>query len=932
MSNNLFSSLEQTTLSTTQTPSNSEKIKGLITKINNGSKENWCSGKILLGNREEKFKGRFLLAENDTVILTGKWLNDAKWGLQFDAASFEYDLQPKGEALATFLEKNPAFYGIGKVRARKIAEKFSSNFEEILFEQPMEIQKLGGIPEKAILILQDQWREKRRVNLILTELITYGLSYAKANRLLEDRGETVISELKENPYQLIDWVEGFGFKTIDNVALKMGFNPESELRIAAAINFQINKSIGFGHCWIEVNHYLDELQSSEVLNLPENYQRGLISSVMSEQVRLKRIIVVTIEEKGIDVVAPYELYQQEMFIIETFNNCVNSLNAEYLVHILENETIKDQKFILNEKQYQGALNILKYNITLITGYAGTGKTASIIRILKVAQKAKLKIALAAPTGKAAKRIQQATDQEASTIHRLLGYNTEGFSFNEDNPLEYDIVIIDETSMVDVSLMYHLLKAIDFHKTRLVLTGDHNQLPPVGQGNILRDLINKETLPMIILSEVMRNSGDLRKNAEQIIEKAKLNGNSSNPIPIKNNIDHKGFKEWYLIDTNQDDQQILDKLMLTLEQKLENYNFNLLKDVQIITPMHKGLLGTKNLNLVIQKLIQKKLYAIELPEVVDSNKTFPKLLKGDKVIQKKNNYKLGVMNGTQGIIQDIYKVNNEEVLEILFDNEEKTIMIPNTAEFLEHLELAYAITCHSAQGSQWPCVIVVMSSGTSFMFKNQNWLYTAVTRAEKTALIFSNNRTARESALNPDKEKRQTFAQFYLKKFNPNPIIVDIDYTTVTTTDDDIDNAKDDHIVIPTVSTIAIPTNSHTNVTTEVEETNPVQPGFEEMARKEKSSLQPLADNDKCLSTNSDEIKVISIDCDQGNLENNLVENLNTSDLQSENFIESPAIEKTYQTVKKQINIFDDNLADEFPIYKEIEVLADDSGNEVTSTI
>lgn len=927
-SSNLFSSLEQTA-NKTQIASNSEQIKGLITKINAGSKENWCSGKILVGNREEKFKGRFLLAENDTVLLTGKWLNDAKWGLQFDAASFEYDLQPKGEALAVFLEKNPAFYGIGKVRARKIAEKFSANFEEILFEQPAEIQKLGGIPEKAILILQEQWREKRRVNLILTELITYGLSYAKANRLLEERGETVISELKENPYQLIDWVEGFGFKTIDNVALKMGFDMESGLRIAAAINFQINKSIGFGHCWIEVNHYLDELQSSEVLNLPENYQRGLISSVMSEQVRLKRIIVVAIEEKGIEVVAPYELYQQEMFIIETFSNSVNSLNAEKLIKVLEEETKNATDIILNEKQYQGALNILIYNISLITGYAGTGKTASIQRIIKVAQQCRLKLAPAAPTGKAAKRIEQVTGKEAKTIHRLLGYNSEGFTYNADNPLECDILVVDEASMIDVPLMYHLLKAIDFNRTRLVLTGDHNQLPPVGQGNILRDLINKETLPMVILSEVMRNSGDLRKNAEQIIEKAKLNGNSSNPIPVKNNIDHKGFKEWYLIDTNQDDQQILDKLILTLEQKLENYNFNLLKDVQVITPMHKGMLGTKNLNLVIQKLIQKKLYSVELPEVTDSNKTFPKLLKGDKVIQKKNNYKLGVMNGTQGIIQDIYKVNNEEVLEILFDNEEKTIMIPNTSEFLEHLELAYAITCHSAQGSQWPCVIVVMSSGTSFMFKNQNWLYTAVTRAEKTALIFSNNRTARESALNPDKEKRQTFAQFYLKKFNPNRITVDIDYDTVSHTDDDTDSTTDDHTVTPTVNNIAIPTDSHTTVSIEAEQTNPVEPGFEEMARKEKKLLQPLAETDNMLSTNSSENQLSTIDCDNGNFSDNLVDSSVTSDLQSGNFDSSA---QNYQTIKKQINIFDDNLADEFPIYKEIEVSVDESGNEVTSTI
>ena len=774
-------------------PNNLEKLSGLIVRINKGAKPSWCSGMIeVADNQRHSFKGKFLLAEGDIVNLYGRWVDNPGYSQQFDCANFEYNLNPSEQSWAVILEKSPLFEGIGKVRAKKIAKaiiELGDDFDNTLFSNPSKLQSFG-LSFPVIETLQKQWENNKQNNIILTELVAFGLSYAKAKRLLEERGDSVISTIRNNPYSLIDLVDGFGFKTVDQVAITMGFALDSAFRIQAGIKFAINQVLGFGNCWIEFDEFIKRLQSSDILGLTGEENKGKIQIQIQVAVEKKTIVIDTIENTGLTVVADKWLYDQEMAIIDIFNNQIYELPHERLLDIFNN--MPDDLFHLNEGQKSSIINSLRYNISLTGGYAGTGKTTSIECILHIAAIAGLSTALAAPTGTAAKQMERATGRnDAKTIHRLLEYTSmrsgyidedgkeiiviNGFKRNSHNPIEAKIVFIDETSMISIDLMYSLLSAIDFHKTRLIFTGDYNQLPPVGAGSLLRDIVAKKAIPAVILTQVMRNGGDLRKNAENIIKKGKLNPTSDKLCSEVNiRVDRKLLKQWIVVDThvepraneNQEikpKEDILETLRLSFEERLEKYNLDLLKEVQVLSPVHDGRVGTKNLNKVLQKILQKKLYNIDVQIKPFGN---AEILIGDKVIQKKNDYGLNIMNGSMGIVLDIERDKNDKPETYIIDfgmNFGQQIVKMTTLD-IEYLQLGYCTSIHSSQGKEWPLVITVITKNCSNPLKNKNLLYTAVTRARESSIILTDKEGAKFAASNPEQEKRKTFAQYYLKPF------------------------------------------------------------------------------------------------------------------------------------------------------------------------
>jgi exodeoxyribonuclease V alpha subunit len=393
---------------------------------------------------------------------------------------------------------------------------------------------------------------------------------------------------------------------------------------------------------------------------------------------------------------------------------------------------------LNACQQLAYLAAARHKAVLIAGGAGVGKSYVVGKIACLYAEHGYRVALAAPTGKAAKRIEQIVDMPAQTVHRLLKYNGHEFARNEESPLNCDVVIVDEVSMLDVPLCYRLFKAIDFTKTNLVLVGDHNQLPPVGPGNIIRDILSNGLLPTVILNEVVRQAGLLKENSIAILD-GRVAGNTETD---------EGRKSWYLVDKYTEQTDILNFIMLMYEKVLdEKLGYHIVNSVQLLAPMKKGLLGVDNLNIVLQRLIQKKCHGVDVDDVPAGRR--PRFYLHDKVIQLRNNYDLNVMNGSIGTIE--FYDADAGVYTILFDEGETQV----ERDDIKDIALAYALTFHKSQGSEYDCGIVIVHKSQSFMH-HRNLFYTGVTRAKKTAIIIGDRWGIRNCAKHKITDRRRTF--------------------------------------------------------------------------------------------------------------------------------------------------------------------------------
>ena len=699
------------------------------------------SAGVLVSNAGDRvrFRGPFCANEGDMVTMIGQWKVDRKYGPQFAADSLSYELPTSTEGLIQYLAKHPAFVGIGEVTARKIVAHAASaaHLDRLIRQDIDELHRELRIRKSTLESLREAWIAHSADNEVRSYLASFGLTHHQMETLLQTFGNSVVGVLRADPYQLIRYVKGYGFKKVDKIARAMGTPKDHRGRIEAGLLFVVNDELSSGHTWTAGADLLDKANNLLLLDTLDS--RDVIRAA-AERLLQEGLLVAD----G-NAVTTARCLETEQFIQTVFD--LQGWDERPLAGVrLQLAGLKDRQ----ADAYRAAL---RYCISVISGGAGTGKTYVLARLAKTFQDAGLRVALCSPTGKAAKRIEeslraQGLDLEAKTIPRLLEYDghefhRESLSAPSDRPngggqpntdSGYDVVIMDEMSMTDVSLMAELLRRIDFSKTRLILVGDHNQLPPVGPGNVLRDVIQHNLVPTVILDEVVRQAGVLKTNSMAV-----LSGTIA-PTAVDD-------PAWSVVDVFQDPQQIQVYLRELVLQKIpDRLRLDPINDVQIITPTHIGPLGTKAINQMMQRLLHGEVAR--------------KFAVADKVIQTVNDYGLGVMNGTIGRVVEIESgpgggywidfdgcgarhIKDEQVLNV---------------------QLAYALTAHKAQGSEFPCVVVLCHK--SHYFADRNWLYTAVTRAARYCIVMGDRWGLRNAVKKNNTIRRRTFLNLWASTVEP----------------------------------------------------------------------------------------------------------------------------------------------------------------------
>lgn len=711
-------------------------LRGVVQAIFHAG-ANFSAGRLRTDEGESvRFAGKVFVRENDPVSLRGHWEDHPKYGWQFavDWLDAQVELDPAG--LANYLANHPDVSGIGPAKAKLIADAFGRDFDSVIRHNPRAVGAVAKVPMEAIHNLQRIWIEASGVNAALTYLAAYGLTHFQVTTLVEKFGNHVVPMLQADPYILISEVPGFGFKRVDKIARRLGTPKELPSRLQAGLRYTIQAALDDGHCWVEYEDLLDRANALLVLDNLDS--RELIEHELEELIGAKRLVCCPYERL---VVADPEIHRMEEYLAGIFLNAW-SQNPNGTGSIPQERYFAEP---LNEDQRAAARNAFRYSISLMTGGAGSGKTFTIESLIAACEDLGLSYELAAPTGKAAKRLEQSVKRKARTVHRLLGFNGHTFSKGDEDKLEVDFLVVDEVSMVDVPLMHQLFRAIDLSRTAVLLVGDHNQLPPVGPGNVLRDLVQSGAIPTTVLTKIIRQAGVLKENSTAI-----LGGEVRPTCDLK--VD--GYRPWYVVNNFTDREHVRFFLEKLFNEVLdERLGFNLLQDVQVLTPTHKGPLGTVELNTTLQRLIQKKLFGVKTPDVEPGRR--PEFLPGDKVIQTKNDYDLGVMNGALGFV-----IDNDPKRGLSVDFEGHVVEIPRDSAKEYNLQLAYATSIHKMQGSEFPCAIVITHKSHSFMH-HRNLLYTAVTRAQKSVIILGDHWGIENCAKKQQVDKRNTFLSFLL---------------------------------------------------------------------------------------------------------------------------------------------------------------------------
>lgn len=687
-----------------------------------------------------KFSGKFMVSVGDEVRLVGHWAEHPKYGRQFSAAGLQQDLPVDAEGLAHYLATNPAFHGIGPERARLIAETFGAQFDYTIREEPWRVAQAAHLTPAVLKTLRQEWLERAEVNALSAWLGAFGLTHRQITTLVEHLGHNAKAILQENPYELCRLLPGFGFGRVDEMARKMGVEKEHPARIAAVFRHLLLKAEGDGHCWLEENVLLHDAVKALCLDTLD--AQAIIYAQLTREIADGHLY--RHDGGAREVIALPSLAQREMDIIRTLLGARGPVKDEEM----EWEALLDAVAPdLHPSQRAAALIASRQRLSLIAGAAGSGKSYTIAAIYRMFSQVCDDVVLAAPTGKAAKRLEHLCGTEAKTVHRLLEYNRVSWGRHRVNPIEAEVVITDECSMADVHLMWHLLEAIDFSRTRLVLVGDPNQLPPVGPGNILRDILARQVIPTTVLDQVVRQAGTLKENCTAI-----LRGE------VRETADgtHGQLRPWYRIADCREDAMILAALEQIMQDAIPRLGLDPVRDIQVLTPMNKGPLGTRALNILLQRLIQEQVYGVRVPPVPDHRR--PDFYRGDKVIQTKNNYDLELMNGAIGTIRDIVVEEEQpgQVVEILvLEVEGRVIRLPRLSDAADDLMLAYATTVHKSQGSEFPVVITIVHREHTFML-NRNLLYTAVTRARQSAILLGDRAGMTRAVGKRDVDRRKTF--------------------------------------------------------------------------------------------------------------------------------------------------------------------------------
>ncbi len=722
-----------------------EKLAGYVEHIIYRNADNGYTVLNLVSGEEEiTCVGVFsAIAEGENIEAEGEYTEHPTYGTQFKVDSFEEKAPEDEEAIERYLGSG-AIRGVGLALAARIVRRFKDDTFRIIEEEPERLAEIKGISERKAMEIADQVNQKRDLRQAMIFLQQYGITMNLAVKVYQQYGQEVYGIIKENPYRLADDIEGVGFRTADEIATRVGIRMDSDFRIRSGILYVLLQASAEGHTYLP-----QEELTSRAMQLLDVDAEQIEKQYMDLAIERK----IVLKQQGEE---PTQIYAASFYYMEANTaTMLKQLNVRYDVPDIEIEqrirTIEKQTgMTLDEHQVTAVKEAVQSGLLIITGGPGTGKTTTINTIIKYFELEGMDIFLAAPTGRAAKRMSETTGNEARTIHRMLELNggmegSAGFERNEQNPLETDVIIIDEMSMVDITLMNSLLKAVAIG-TRLILVGDVNQLPSVGPGSVLRDIIESHACNVVKLSKIFRqaSTSDIIVNAHKI--------NQGEEIVL----DNKSMDFFFL--KRYDADVIINVVLQLVMQKMPKYVDATMYDIQVLTPMRKGLLGVERLNGILQQYLNPP--AKHKVEREHGDMVFRE---GDKVMQIRNNYQLeweirtkfgltvdkgtGVFNGDMGIIREINEF--AELMTVEFD-EGRVVEYP--FKLMDELELAYAITIHKSQGSEYPAVVIPLLSGPA-MLMNRNLIYTAVTRARKCVTLVGNEVTFAQMVQNTSQQKR-----------------------------------------------------------------------------------------------------------------------------------------------------------------------------------
>lgn len=682
------------------------------------------------------------IAEGENIEAQGEYTEHPTYGQQFKVTSFEEKAPEDEEAIERYLGSG-AIKGIGLAMAARIVRRFKEDTFRIIEEEPECLAEIKGISNRKAMEIASQVNEKRDLRQAMIFLQQYGITMNLAVKVYQAYGQDVYGIIRENPYRLADDIDGVGFRTADEIAARVGIRMDSDFRVRSGILYTLLQASGEGHTYLPETELTP--RASKLLNVTaEQVEKQYMDLAIERKIILKQME----DQTQIYAASFYYMEANTATMLKRLNVSYDVSDAEIEQRIRGIE--KKSGMTLDEHQVTAVKEAVRNGLLVITGGPGTGKTTTINTIIRYFELEGLEIFLAAPTGRAAKRMSETTGFEARTVHRMLELNggaegSGGFERDESNPLEADVIIVDEMSMVDISLMYSLLKAISVG-TRLILVGDVNQLPSVGPGSVLRDIIQSHACNVVMLTKIFRqaSTSDIIVNAHKI--------NHGEEVIL----DNKSMDFFFL--KRYDADVIINVVLQLIKQKLPKFVDATPYDIQVLTPMRKGLLGVERLNGILQRYMNPP-----ANDKVEKEYGSTVFREGDKVMQTKNNYQLaweirtkfgltvdkglGIFNGDMGIIRQINDFAEQMIIE--FDEGR---MVEYPYKLLDELELAYAITIHKSQGSEYPAVVIPLLSGP-MMLMNRNLLYTAVTRARKCVTLVGNEVTFQQMIRNTSQQKR-----------------------------------------------------------------------------------------------------------------------------------------------------------------------------------
>lgn len=709
-----------------------EKICGTVDTIIFASQDNRFT---VLKLSPEKLSTQITVTLNGIAPLIGQlleiegeWVKHPKFGQQFKATTYKTVAPTEISGIEKFLASG-AINGIGPAMAKKIVAEFGEKTLEIIAKSPNELLKIPGIGKKTAEKISTSYLEQSELTEIMVWLENHGISNTYAGKIFAKYGSFAIDIMEKDIYRLFQDIEGIGFLTADKLAFNLGIQRDDKRRIISGIDYALIQLCNNGHCCIPEMALVDK--TAKILQV----NNQIIFTILKE--RIDNGSLNTEVVGGETLIYPPYLYYAEKKVatrllqLQQATEPLSEDNLSLFIKVWE----KDNQIQLAQKQKEAIKACLHHGVLVLTGGPGTGKTTVIKGILSILKAQGLKIRLAAPTGRAAKRLSETTGQKALTIHRLLEANNLaqddnlklGFSKDIDDQLDADVIILDEVSMVDIVLMHHFLNAVP-DGCRIILVGDTDQLPAVGPGSVLKDIIRSQKIPAIRLDEIFRQA-----QTSMIIQNAHII--NAGRLPDL----RKQYSDFVFYELN-DDTSITQKILDLCTKDLPHEGFDVLKDVQVLSPMHRFLCGVENLNLMLQEQLNPKKNQDELKY---SSQTFRV---GDKVMHIRNNYQKNVFNGDIGFIQDI---NNEKLTVDYFDH-----IVTYEKNELNELTLAYASSVHKSQGSEYKVVIIPLSTSHYIMLQ-RNLLYTAITRAKQKVIIIGSKKALMTAIQSNRTQKRYT---------------------------------------------------------------------------------------------------------------------------------------------------------------------------------